>query len=291
MANCGVVEFAKGVVIDESKIINSKFIDGEIISSTLTDTHFTGSITFDPDTANQLPVNKDAVAAVFNSCGGLPLIPGTQIPTCEEMALAIRLAVCEGCEGGGGGTGVGGGDTITSVIWNTDYTQLTINTVYPDNSVGAWVIDFVPFIAKISAGGDTITGFDWDTSKTNLTIHTQLPDGSTYDWKVDFSQFVSAGGGDTITGTSWNASNTTLTIHTLLPDGVTVKDWPVDFSGIGISFEISPFKPRASEASALPVKMYGQDAREVLLGEPDVWIRIKIGADSYIVPGYVEVRD
>lgn len=334
MANCGVVEFAKGVTIDESKIINSKFIDGEIISSTLKDTHFTGNITFDEDTANQLPVNKEAVAAVFNSCNGLPLIPGTQVPTCEEMALAIRLAVCEGCDGGGGGTVIGGGDTITGTSWDTTNTKLTIHTSLPDGSTKDWVIDFSAFTGGTGSGdtitdfyfsddfkkilidveypngstftwaldliyfiamlkednGDTITDVYWDATKTKLTIATELPDESIKNWEVDFSQFVSAGGGDTITGTSWNAAKTILTIHTLLPDGVTTGAWPIDFTGMGMNFEISPYVPEHTDDPEIPTKMYGVD-REVLLGKPDVWIRIKIEDATYIVPGYREIHD
>ena len=284
MANCGIIEFAKGVLIYASKIVNSTFIDGEIVSSTLKDSHFTGNISFDEDTAEKLPVNKEAVAAVFNSCGGLPLIPGTMVPTCEEMNMAIRLAVCEGCDGGGIGEG---GDTITAVTWNADYTKLTIATAFPDGSTKNWEVDFAEFISNIEAGGDTITGIDWDTSKTALTIHTSLPGGGTKDWGIDFTQFVSAGGGDTITGTSWSADNTTLTIHTLLPDGVTIKDWDVDFSGIGISFELSPLGPDQSQAPEIPTLMYGKN-REAILGDPEVWIKIKIGDEVYLVPGFLE---
>jgi len=328
MANCGVLDFAKGATIDEGKVVNSKFIDGEIVSSTLKDSHFTGNISFDEDTANQLPVNKEAVAAVFNSCGGLPLIPGTQVPTCDEMNLAIRLAVCEGCDGGGG-TG-GSGDTITAVTWNSSYTQLTIDTIYPDTSTKAWVVDFNTFISKIEAGGDTITSINWDASKTGLTIHTSLPDGSTKDWPVDFSQFVSAGGGDTITGTTWNATNSILTIHTLLPDGTTTKDWPIDFTQIisggggdtitGTSWSsdqttltIHTLLPDGTTVKDWDIDFSGMGIsfgispndpdstedtslptkmygvdRTALLGQPDVWIRILVGGAAYVVPAYPE---
>jgi hypothetical protein len=91
-----------------------------------------------------------AIAAVFETSTGVPMSPGTRLMNAAEIQAAIELAVCLGCGGGGGGSG----RSIKSVTWNGTKTTLTITDTDGTTDI-EWPVDFTAFAKAFALAGST----------------------------------------------------------------------------------------------------------------------------------------
>lgn len=269
---CGPVEFVKGAVLDQAKIIDSRFTDGIITGSEINNSSITGNIEFDPDalarlveqlleglkgeTLEEVTINNptltgdvsfddealdkiaaellDQVAGTFLACSGLPLVKGTRIATCEEMTAAIAAATDR--------------FQIASVFQTCEGTPLPPGT----QLMSCAEIDaFVRWMICEGCGGGGGGGGD----------------------------------GDIITSTPWNADKTVLTINVRFPSDGSTAAWPINFEHFMRNFTISALSPATTVEQPLPARMYG--TRNALMGTPDRWLEVEVSGETLLIPAFL----
>lgn len=102
--------------------------------------------------------DADAIAGVFTNKDGNALSPGTQLLSMADTIDQIKLAICDGCGGGGG--------TISSLQWDASSRTLTVTT---DDGSGTTETKTITLTGLVTAG-DTYAGNMVQTSVTKLPL-------------------------------------------------------------------------------------------------------------------------
>jgi hypothetical protein len=102
--------------------------------------------------------DADAIAGVFTNKDGNALSPGTQLLSMADTIDQIKLAICDGCGGGGG--------TISSLQWDAASRTLTVTT---DDGSGTTETKTITLTGLVTAG-DTYAGNMVQTSVTKLPL-------------------------------------------------------------------------------------------------------------------------
>jgi hypothetical protein len=106
--------------------------------------------------------NDSEIASLFKDKNADPLAPGVKLMSAEEMLEAIKLAICDGC--GGGGAGSGG--AVSTVPWNPSSNTLSVGV---DNGSGGTVNKTVTLSGLVS-GGSSYAGSVPHTTGSELPL-------------------------------------------------------------------------------------------------------------------------
>lgn len=143
-------------------LIGPTTVTGQIPLDTEALTHLCAQLSPCVNAAIDAATDVNLIAGVFQDCAGAPRAPGVRLPSCEDMNLAIELAIAN----------MPALDVISGFSYNRDTHELTLTTRLDDGTTQTWVINLDTLGGQVVPDNVTIAG-DGTTSAPLRVILTE----------------------------------------------------------------------------------------------------------------------